>query len=63
MLVFGLIDMASHNYFLAAAVTFFLMEASCFYSSAIQFCDSRDILVIFNKQNQRMYVQNQQKNT
>jgi len=32
LLVFALIDLAFHNYFLDAAVTFFIMEASCFYS-------------------------------
>ena len=30
VLVFGLTDLASHNYFLDAAVTFFVMEVSSF---------------------------------
>jgi len=30
VLLFGLVDLASHNYFLAAAVTFFVMEVSLF---------------------------------
>ena len=37
VLIFGLVDLASHNYFLAAAVVFFVMEASCFCLLTVQF--------------------------
>jgi len=33
VLIFALVDLVSHNYFLGAAVTFFIMEVSLFYFS------------------------------
>ena len=35
VLIFALVDLASHNYFLGAAVTFFIMEVSWFNSSTV----------------------------
>jgi len=35
VLIFGLVDLMWHNYFLGAAVTFFVMEVSGFYCFSV----------------------------
>ena len=48
VLIFGLVDLASHNYFLGAAITFFIMEVCGLYwliSNSVPFFFSDFILL------------------